>query len=110
MARTTYQQLALLGDYALLRVSPETGRTHQIRVHLSWLGIPVVGDRVYGRRREQLPIPRQFLHAWQLSFEHPSGAHLSLKAPLPADLRTVLNALVQRYRIHAREIEQLLQE
>ncbi len=110
MARTAYQQLAALGDYTLLRVSPETGRTHQIRVHLAWLGIPVAGDRLYGRRREQVPMPRQFLHAWQLAFEHPSGMHLSLKAPLPADLRAVLGALARRYNLDDKEIAPLLEE
>lgn len=109
-ARTAYQQLTSLGDYTLLCVRPETGRTHQIRVHLAWLGIPVAGDRVYGRRREQVPMPRQFLHAWQLSFEHPAGMHLSLKAPLPTDLRTVLGALARRYDIDENQIEQLLGE
>ncbi len=109
-ARTAYQQLAPLGDYTLLRVSPETGRTHQIRVHLAWLGIPVAGDRIYGRRREQVAMPRQFLHAWQISFEHPSGTRLSLKAPLPADLRAVLDALARRYPIDDKEIMQLLEE
>ncbi|PWH14199.1 MAG: RluA family pseudouridine synthase [Ardenticatenia bacterium] len=109
-ARTAYQQMASLGDYTLLRVSPETGRTHQIRVHLAWLGIPVAGDRVYGRRREQVAMPRQFLHAWQLSFEHPSGIRLSLKAPLPADLRAVLDALARRYSVDNKEIAQLLGE
>ncbi|MCS7260219.1 MAG: RluA family pseudouridine synthase [Anaerolineae bacterium] len=110
IARTAYQQLALLGDYTLLRINPETGRTHQIRVHLAWLGIPVAGDRIYGRRREQVPMPRQFLHAWQLTFEHPSGVPLSLKAPLPADLRVVLDALARRYDIQDKEIMQLLGE
>lgn len=109
-ARTAYQQLASLGDYTLLCVRPETGRTHQIRVHMAWLGIPVAGDRVYGRRREQVPMPRQFLHAWQLSFEHPAGTHLSLKAPLPTDLRAVLGALARRYDIDENQIEQLLGE
>ncbi|MGQ9501900.1 MAG: RluA family pseudouridine synthase [Anaerolineae bacterium] len=109
-ARTAYQQLASLGDYTLLCVRPETGRTHQIRVHLAWLGIPVAGDRVYGRRREQVPMPRQFLHAWQLSFEHPAGTPLSLKAPLPTDLRAVLSALARRYNIDENQIEQLLGE
>ncbi len=107
-ARTAYQQLATLGDYTMLCVTHETGRTHQIRVHLAWLGIPVAGDRVYGRRREQVPMPRQFLHAWQLSFEHPAGSQLSLEAPLPSDLRAVLDALVSRYGLHAQEVAQLL--
>lgn len=108
-ARTAYQQLTTLGEYTLLCVTPETGRTHQIRVHLAWLGIPVAGDRVYGRRREQVPMPRQFLHAWQISFEHLSGVQLSLEAPLPADLRAVLDALVSHYGLPSKDIEQFME-
>ena len=99
-ARTRYQVLEDLAGYSLLAVYPETGRTHQIRVHLAWLGVPVAGDRVYGRGRgarrrpEQLGLGRQFLHAWRLSFERPGGqGGLNLEAPLPADLVRVLEAL-----------------
>lgn len=99
-ARSRYRLLEVLGDYSLLAVSPETGRTHQIRVHLAWLGVPVAGDRVYGRERgarqarKGLGLGRQFLHAWRLSFERPAGkGALELEAPLPADLDRVLQAL-----------------
>lgn len=93
-ARTRYRLLEDLGDYSLLTVSPETGRTHQIRVHLAWLGIPVAGDRVYGRGRDRLGVGRQFLHAWRLSFERPGGkGSLELEAPLAADLQEVLRAV-----------------
>jgi len=75
-------------------VSLETGRTHQIRVHLAWLGVPVVGDGVYGRRRNRLGLARQFLHAWRLSLERPGGqGRLELEAPLPADLEEALETL-----------------
>ncbi len=85
----------------LLEVALETGRTHQIRVHLAHIGHPVVGDPVYGvgwergmggkaRRWAQLlnkRVPRQFLHAWRLSFQHPVSAEmLRFEAPLPEDL------------------------
>jgi 23S rRNA pseudouridine1911/1915/1917 synthase len=61
---------------------------------LASIGHPVVGDRVYGRRHPHLPVPRQFLHAWRLGFEHPITAqHLELEAPLPADLAAVLEML-----------------
>jgi len=88
----------------LLDVALKTGRTHQIRVHLAWIGHPVVGDPVYGEgwergmggpdRQWALELarrtPRQFLHAAQLVFEHPvTGERLRLEAPLPADLREV---------------------
>ncbi|QXC62260.1 RluA family pseudouridine synthase [Aquihabitans sp. G128] len=69
----------------------ETGRTHQIRVHLSAIGHPVVGDDRYNGVRQSLPSPRPFLHAEQLGFEHPvTGEHLSFEAPLPPDLQAVL--------------------
>jgi 23S rRNA pseudouridine1911/1915/1917 synthase len=99
-ARTHYRLLEGLGDYSLLAVSPETGRTHQIRVHLAWLGVPVAGDPVYSRGREareakkRLGLGRQFLHAWRLSFERPDGKGvMELEAPLPADLARVLRVL-----------------
>ncbi len=80
--------------YTLLDVDLETGRTHQIRVHLAWLGYPLVGDALYGPARAPLAAPRQCLHAAALSFTHPlSGAALSFTAPLPADFAAVLAQL-----------------
>ncbi|MCU0271041.1 MAG: RluA family pseudouridine synthase [Acidimicrobiales bacterium] len=71
-----------------------TGRTHQIRVHLRAIGHPVVGDDRYGGVRESLVVPRLFLHAAHLGFEHPTrGGHLAFDAPLPADLTDVLARL-----------------
>jgi 23S rRNA pseudouridine1911/1915/1917 synthase len=94
LARTGFRVLEDLGEYSLLSVSLETGRTHQIRVHLAWLGVPVVGDGVYGRRRNRLGLARQALHAWRLAFERPGGrGRLELEAPLPADLEKVLEEL-----------------
>ena len=93
-ARTHFRRLAELGDHCLMSVRPETGRTHQIRVHLAWLGVPVVGDRIYGGRRDDLGAPRQLLHAWRLSFDRPGGrGRIELTAPLPADMRAVLSRL-----------------
>jgi 23S rRNA pseudouridine1911/1915/1917 synthase len=93
-ARTGFRVLEDFGEYSLLSVSLETGRTHQIRVHLAWLGVPVVGDGVYGRRRNRLGLARQFLHAWRLALERPGGqGKLELEAPLPADLEEVLETL-----------------
>ena len=99
-ARTCYELLEKLGDYSLLAVSPETGRTHQIRVHLAWLGMPVVGDPVYGqlsgnrRAKTDLGLERQFLHAWRLSFQRPKGnGDVALEAPLPADLQQAIDSL-----------------
>ena len=77
------------GEHALLRVTLETGRTHQIRVHLAAIGLPVVGDPVYGVRDHALE--RQFLHAARLAFEHPfSGASVDVSSLLPADLVAAL--------------------
>jgi 23S rRNA pseudouridine1911/1915/1917 synthase len=79
---------------ALWRCRLETGRTHQIRVHLAAVGHPVVGDARYGGVRAGLSCPRPFLHAARLSFRHPeTGEELSFTSPLPADLQTVLDGV-----------------
>ena len=81
-ARTEYTMLATDGRRSLLLVHPVTGRTHQIRVHLAAIGIPVSCDRVYGKPGAT----RQLLHAWRLRIPHPSGGTLTVTAPLPADI------------------------
>jgi 23S rRNA pseudouridine1911/1915/1917 synthase len=82
------------GEYTLVRAEPETGRTHQIRVHFASIGHPVAGDAIYGRRRTPLPLGRQFLHAWRLRFVHPvTGRPVEFEAPLPQDLTAVLELL-----------------
>jgi 23S rRNA pseudouridine1911/1915/1917 synthase len=84
-ARTEYRVIKYLGNYTLLEVMPETGRTHQIRVHLSAIGYPVVGDSVYGVKSPYLS--RQFLHASRLGFKHPStGEYIEFTSELPPDL------------------------
>ncbi len=91
-ARTNYHVLRHIGDYTLLEVRPETGRTHQIRVHLAAIGYPVFGDRVYGARSERLP--RLFLHACRLGFKLPaSGEYKEFTSNLPPDLERVLEEL-----------------
>jgi 23S rRNA pseudouridine1911/1915/1917 synthase len=87
-----------MGKFTLLEVQIDTGRTHQIRVHLASVGHPVVGDVLYGAPREvraggviSISLPRNFLHAAALQFQHPrSGAALSLARPLPAELEEFL--------------------
>lgn len=82
------------GEHSLLEVFPKTGRTHQIRVHLAFIGCPIVGDTIYGRRKKTLPVSRHFLHAESIRFTHPvSGDSLSLNAPLPADLQRIVTML-----------------
>lgn len=82
----------------LLEVRPETGRTHQIRVHLAATGLPIVGDTVYGRSRGQaFAITRPALHAAVLGFEHPrSGERLRFEAPLPPDFAGLVEVLARR--------------
>jgi len=92
-ARTHFRVLERFRQHTLLLLELETGRTHQIRVHLKAIGHPVVGDPVYGsgNTRGNLSLKRQFLHAYQLTFAHPStGKILELEAPLPEDLKAVL--------------------
>jgi 23S rRNA pseudouridine1911/1915/1917 synthase len=80
-----------LRDAALLRVTLDTGRTHQIRVQLAEAGYPVIGDLVYGLRSDL--IPRQALHAARLAFPSPAGGRVDVQAPLPGDLAAALAAL-----------------
>lgn len=93
-ARTRYRVVQQFDDpapLALLECELETGRTHQIRVHLSAIGHPVVGDRQYGGDREPLAAPRPMLHAKALRFTHPvTGIEVACEAPVPDDMRAVL--------------------
>ena len=73
-AVTKYRTLESFDHYTLLEVQPETGRTHQIRVHLSFLDCPVAGDTVYGRRHSTISVPRHFLHAIKLGIVIPGEA------------------------------------
>jgi 23S rRNA pseudouridine1911/1915/1917 synthase len=90
-AVTRYRVVAEHGGLALLEVGLETGRKHQIRVHLAGLGCPVAGDAVYGAKLD--PIGRLCLHAWRLAFDHPvAGRRIALEAPLPERLRKLAPA------------------
>lgn len=92
-ARTHFHVRERFGDFTLVEVRLETGRTHQIRVHFLAIGHPVAGDPTYARR-DALAIGRQFLHSFRLSFVHPiAGGQLEVQAPLPADLEGVLSRL-----------------
>jgi 23S rRNA pseudouridine1911/1915/1917 synthase len=89
-ARTHFELIEPLAHEALLRVSLETGRTHQIRVHMQAIGHPVVGDHAYGGPI-RFGLTRQFLHAERLAFVHPlTGAEIDVSSPLPEDLAAAL--------------------
>jgi len=93
-ALTHFRVLRRYAHHTLLLLQLETGRTHQIRVHLKAIGHPVVGDPVYGsgRSHKDIHLQRQFLHAYQLRFPHPtSGKLVEFEAPLPTDLQVVLD-------------------
>jgi 23S rRNA pseudouridine1911/1915/1917 synthase len=94
-ATTSFVVRERLPRSSLLEAAPETGRTHQIRVHLKAIGHPVVGDRTYGGGGDdaaRLGLDRPFLHAWRLGFVHPStGARVALEEPLPVELAEALD-------------------
>ncbi len=93
-ARTHFRVLERFARHTLLLLELETGRTHQIRVHLKAIGHPIAGDPVYGSGNtiRGLSLKRQFLHAYQLKFTHPiTGASIDVEVPLPDDLQAVLN-------------------
>ena len=88
---TRWQALATDGEITLARVVIETGRTHQIRVHMSWLGYPLAGDTMYGT--DETVLPRHGLHCGRTAFTHPiTGERVTLKSPMPPDMRQVLEA------------------
>jgi 23S rRNA pseudouridine1911/1915/1917 synthase len=93
-AVSEYRTLKSYPLHTLLEVHPLTGRTHQIRLHLAFLGCPVVGDTIYGRKKASLPIDRHFLHAYQLVIQLPGKTEpQSFQAPLPGELEEALHTL-----------------
>lgn len=92
---TEYKTLKNFSKFTLLDVSPKTGRTHQIRVHLKSIGCPVAGDIVYAPKGWQKPkgLNRLFLHAYKLEFVTPDGKALTIEADLPEELQNVLKML-----------------
>lgn len=95
-AVTHFHVVERFGDYTLLELKLETGRTHQIRVHMKFIGHPLVGDPLYGRSKG-IKMEGQALHAAVLGFEHPEdGRYLEFSAPIPADMEDVLQALRNR--------------
>ena len=94
-ARTRYRvrQIYRQPDLTLVEAYPETGRTHQIRVHFAWLKHPLVGDETYGRQRSIVPSERHFLHAASLTLTLPNGKTHTFNSKLPDDLQGVLDQL-----------------
>jgi 23S rRNA pseudouridine1911/1915/1917 synthase len=91
-ARTEYRVARYFRDHTLLEIRPQTGRTHQIRVHLAAIGFPVVGDAAYGVKSRY--VGRQFLHASRLGFRLPSsGRYVEFESPLPEDLARTLEEI-----------------
>lgn len=98
-AISEYRTLREFDQYTLLEIHPITGRTHQIRVHLAYLGNPVAGDKVYGRRKPSLSINRFFLHAASLELILPDNKNPScFEAPLPEELAQVIRTLEEKDR------------
>ncbi len=96
-ARTKYHVIKHIGSYSLLEAVPETGRTHQIRVHLAAIGYPVIGDQVYGVKSPLLG--RQFLHAHRIIFKLPSsGEEVEFSSELPPDLAEALENIIKTTR------------
>jgi 23S rRNA pseudouridine1911/1915/1917 synthase len=93
-AATAFEVRDRFDAATLLEAAPQTGRTHQIRVHLSSIGHPILGDRAYGGGGDdakRLELTRPFLHAWRLAFDHPvTGERIELEEPLPEDLERAL--------------------
>jgi len=98
-AVTFFHRAERFSHYTLLEVMPKTGRTHQIRVHLSHIGFPIIGDNLYGKQVRDGHLPaakRQFLHASSISVTMPSGNIKTFRSPLPSDLQIILDELRAR--------------
>jgi 23S rRNA pseudouridine1911/1915/1917 synthase len=97
-AYSEYRTLETFTEHTFLEVNPETGRTHQIRLHLAFIGCPVAGDRIYGRRHASINLERHFLHAARLIIRLPrQELPRSFEAPLPPELLRTLEALRQNH-------------
>ena len=90
-AVTHYCRLRTIGDYTLAAFQLETGRTHQIRVHMASQNTPLVGDTLYNHSPSANALPRQALHAYRISFSHPvTGKHMKFTAPIPNDILSLI--------------------
>ena len=94
-AETDYKILKSYAKFSLMELSPKTGRTHQLRVHLNSIGHPITGDLIYGSKKlaEPVSLERLFLHAYKLEFTTPNGQAMTIEADLPEELQKILNML-----------------
>ncbi|CAK7021618.1 RNA pseudouridine synthase [Tissierella sp. P1] len=93
-AITHYKVLERYDNYSLVEVNLETGRTHQIRVHMAYINHPVVGDPVYSKGKNEFGLDKQMLHAYKLGFSHPStGEHMEFQIDLPEYFKNILDTL-----------------
>jgi 23S rRNA pseudouridine1911/1915/1917 synthase len=93
-AVTYYKVLKRFKKYTLVEIAIKTGRTHQIRVHMNYIGHPVVGDPTYGKRREEFPVAGQLLHAEKMGFIHPrSGKFMKFESEIPAEMQEILQKI-----------------
>jgi 23S rRNA pseudouridine1911/1915/1917 synthase len=98
-AITRYRVLGRADSYTLAHCLLETGRTHQIRVHMAYIRYPVVGDPKYGPKKNAFNLDAQLLHAWRLRFIHPrTGGQLVFSAPLPEDMRAILDTIGMEWK------------
>ncbi|MEK7624133.1 MAG: RNA pseudouridine synthase [Patescibacteria group bacterium] len=97
-AVTEYQVKKYFNGFSLVELTPKTGRTHQIRVHLASLGHPVVGDKLYGFQKSKPPfdLNRQFLHAVSLEFSSADGHRIMIEAELPEELKLIIDTLNEK--------------
>ena len=94
-ARTRYETVTQFDNFSLVACAPLTGRTHQIRVHLAYIGFPIVCDHIYGRRKKSfVDLRRHFLHAAELTFKRPcDNTELTITAELPPELQSIIDTL-----------------
>jgi 23S rRNA pseudouridine1911/1915/1917 synthase len=96
-AVSEYATVEVFSEHTLLEVHPQTGRTHQIRLHMAFLGCPISGDTLYGQRHSTIPLKRHFLHAWRLNVMLPGESQpRQFEADLPDELQAVLTHLRSR--------------
>lgn len=99
-ARTHIELIKQYKDFALINAHLDTGRTHQIRVHMAYIGHSVLGDPLYGRKKNPFDLERQVLHAHSLKFLHPeTGEHMEFTAPLPQYFKDIISILDAEYQI-----------